>query len=108
MWISVNKDETEEDFYHYFRSMPWFAVPQYEIPNVLAKTADIFNLNSIPHFVLLDASDGSIITINGREQLLADKYGVEFPWRSRSLVNLIPKSLRKKATNSLTDIKATI
>lgn len=26
---------------------------------------------------------------------MKDKYGLEFPWRSRSIVNILPKSLRR-------------
>jgi hypothetical protein len=108
VWVSVNRDETEEDFFHYFRSMPWFAVPQSQIPQTLENTAELFKLTGIPYLVLLNAKDGSVITLEGREKILSDKYGVEFPWRSRSVFNLIPNSLKIRTSGMLAELKANI
>ena len=64
-----------------------------------------FGLKGIPHLVLLDGEDASLITIEGRTRLMKDQYGLEFPWRSRSLLSLLPKPLKRYVTRKLEDIK---
>lgn len=53
----------------------------------------------IPHLVILDGDDASLITLNGVSLVMKDKYGLEYPWRSRSLINLIPKPLKRLLKN---------
>jgi hypothetical protein len=55
----------------------------------------LYQLKGIPHLVILDGDDASVITVDGRMQVLRDKYGLEFPWRPRTIMNMIPKPLRK-------------
>jgi len=93
IWIS--KDRSTEEFVEYYRKMPWLAVTVENLPEKIQKLSALYQVKGIPHFVLIDADDGSIINLDGRTKIIQDKYGLEFPWRSRSLVNLIPKSLRK-------------
>ena len=102
----MNRDESEEDFYHYFRSMPWYAIPKEYIPDMLLNTADIFKLTGIPHLVLLNARDGTIITVDGREKIVNDKFGAEFPWRTRSLLNLVPSAMKQRFMKMLTHLKS--
>lgn len=106
VWVSINKYETEEEFFHYYRSMPWFAVPQDQIPVTLENTADVFRLTGIPHLVLLDAADGSIISLDGGEKLINDKYGVEFPWKPHSLLSWVPFGLKTTITSLASDVKS--
>lgn len=108
VWVSINRDETEEEFFHYFRSMPWMAVPQEQIPLTLENTAELFKLTGIPYLVLLDGSDGSIISLEGREKILNDNYGIEFPWRSRSLLNFLPEALKKRVGRLVGDVKSSL
>ena len=96
VWVSVNRDETDLEFEAYFKLMPWLACPLDFTPQTLALTADKFNLNGIPYLVILDGYDGSIISLEGRQKVLSDSYGLEFPWRTRSLMQLLPRSSQKK------------
>ena len=95
VWVNVNRDEPRESFEEYFRDMPWFAVPFENIPRALSNTADQFSLVGIPHFVLLDGFDASIVTLDGRSKVTNDRYGIEFPWRKRSLLMLTPRKFQR-------------
>lgn len=108
VWISINKDESEDDFLHYFRSMPWLAVPQDQVPLALENTAERFRLTGIPHLVILDGVDAAIITLDGREKVISDKYGIEFPWRPHSPFNLIPVNVRRRVSSFAADFKASL
>lgn len=55
----------------------------------------------IPHLVILDGDDASLITLNGVSLVMKDKYGLEYPWRSRSLINLIPKPIKRLLKNQI-------
>ena len=52
-------------------------------------------MKGIPHLVILDGDDASVITLEGRTKVLQDKYGLEFPWRPKNLLALFPKPLRR-------------
>lgn len=108
VWVSINRDETEIDFLHYFRSMPWLAVPQDQIPLVLENTADVFKLAGIPCLVLLDGTSSSVITLDGRQHVLDDRFGVQFPWRSKSLLNWVSTSVQRKVSGLVTEAKAQV
>lgn len=51
--------------------------------------------------MILDGDDASVITIDGRSKVSNDKYGLEFPWRPRSLLSLVPKPLRRYVRTQL-------
>lgn len=42
-----------------------------------------------PHLVVMDGSDGSVYTLDGRGNVMKDKYGLEFPWMPRTPVNIV-------------------
>lgn len=52
-------------------------------------------LQGIPHLVILDGDDATVITLDGRTAIAKDQYGLEFPWRARTLLNLMPKPLKR-------------
>lgn len=49
----------------------------------------------IPHLVILDGDDATLITLSGTQMVAKDQYGLEYPWRARTLINMMPKPLRK-------------
>jgi len=94
VWIS--QDRTSEDFQNYYFKMPWLAVPVQSLQNAMGIiSSPKYGLKGIPHLVILDADDGTIIATDGREKVAIDKYGLEFPWRKRTLANMIPKPFKK-------------
>ena len=104
IWIS--KDRTTDEFVGYYQKMPWLAVTVENLPEKIQKLSALYEVKGIPHFVLIDADDGGVITLDGRTKVMQDKYGLEFPWRSRSIVNLVPKSLRRLISKELNRRKA--
>jgi nucleoredoxin len=93
--IWVSRDQTSEDFLQYFAKMPWLAVTMQNIQEVYNRLAPLYQEKGIPHLVFIDAQSGDVITLDGRTKVLQDPYGLQFPWRSRSVANLLPSSLKE-------------
>lgn len=93
--IWVSRDQTSEDFLQYFAKMPWLAVTMQNIQEVYNRLAPSYQVKGIPHLVFIDAQSGDVITLDGRTKVLQDPYGLQFPWRSRSVANLLPSSLKE-------------
>eukprot|EP01041_Mallomonas_annulata_P008240 gene8240-16944_t len=107
VWIS--QDRSQEDFQQYYTKMPWLAVPVPGIQDALQKFANPkYGLKGIPHLVILDGDDASIITVDGRGMVARDKYGLEFPWRPRTLLSVIPKPLQKLIKRQVTILASTL
>ena len=106
IWIS--RDRTAEEFVEYYQKMPWLAITIDNLNEKLSSLAQMYQLKGIPHLVIIDGEDGSIITMDGRTMVLKDKYGLEFPWRPRTLMNLLPKGLKNVIENKVKKTKAAI
>lgn len=106
IWIS--RDRTAEEFVEYYQTMPWLAVTIENLNEKLGSLANMYQLKGIPHLVIIDGEDGSIITLDGRTMVLKDKFGLEFPWRPRTLMNLLPKGLKNIIENKIKKTKAAI
>mmetsp|Transcript_27465 Transcript_27465/g.27690 ORF Transcript_27465/g.27690 Transcript_27465/m.27690 type:complete len:257 (+) Transcript_27465:113-883(+) len=104
VWLS--QDRSQEEFQQYYTKMPWLAVPVENVQEALKKIANPkYGLKGIPHLIIMDAEDGSIITTDGRTLVSKDKYGLEFPWRKRNILSLIPKPLRRMLARQLNSLK---
>lgn len=100
VWISLDKDQ--DSFLQYYTKMPWLAIPLNNIQAVHAKFSDPkYAMRGIPHLVILDGDDATIITTDGRSKVAQDKYGLEFPWRTPSLLSIVPKPVRKLVARQL-------
>jgi hypothetical protein len=106
--IWVSRDRTAEEFVEYYQKMPWLAVTIENLNEKLASLAQTYQLKGIPHLVIIDGEDGSIITLDGRTMVLKDKYGLEFPWRPRTLMNLLPKSLKHAIESKIARTRAAL
>ncbi|KAI1729093.1 thioredoxin-like domain-containing protein [Ditylenchus destructor] len=72
-----SSDRSEESFKEHFATMPWLAFPfDGEILNRLTRTYDV---NGIPTFIIVDEQN-NLITRHGRNILLGDPTGAQFPW----------------------------
>jgi len=76
--------------------MPWLAMPVDQIQERLPVLSQKYQAKGIPHLVILD-EEGSLITTDGRTMVAKDPYGLEFPWKPKSLTSLIPRPLRRLA-----------
>ncbi|KAK8790894.1 hypothetical protein WA158_005525 [Blastocystis sp. Blastoise] len=73
--IFVSSDSDLHSFQEYFDSMPWLAIP-YDSP-ARQKLASMFNVSSIPTFVMIDPS-GAVINLHARDAVESNPNG--FPW----------------------------
>lgn len=94
--VFVSSDRSENEFAGYFGSMPWLALP-FDSDKKDALDSK-FKVQGIPTIILLD-SDGNLLNKDGRSAISSDPTGEEFPWRPKTLAELMSsaKLLRKDA-----------
>eukprot|EP01035_Chromulina_nebulosa_P024335 gene24335-31665_t len=93
--IWVSRDRTSDEFVDYYTKMPWLAVPVQNLQAVVDKLSPKYNLKGIPHLVFIDGVDGSIYTTDGRLNVMKDKYGVEYPYQPKTIINLLPSPIKR-------------
>eukprot|EP01038_Epipyxis_sp_PR26KG_P014371 gene14371-19274_t len=103
VWVS--RDSNENDFVDYYHKMPWLAVPIERMQACAQLIGPKFKLSGIPHFVVLDGQDGSVYTLEGRSMVAKDPYGLEFPWQPRTLINMLPRSLKRAINKEIENFK---
>jgi len=82
--VFVSADNSEAEFKEYFGHMPWTSIPFTDKKRIDALN-QTFEVEGIPHFVLLDGSTGKVITKNARARIEMDTEGKEFPWHPKPL-----------------------
>lgn len=85
MWVSA--DRTSDEFFNYYKEMPWKAVPSENIRLVYEALAAKCEVKGIPHFTIIEVKSGHVVTNQGREKVLEDPYGLQFPWKSFPFVS---------------------
>lgn len=85
--VFVSSDKDENAFNEYFAEQPWLALPfsDRERKNILSKR---FKVQGIPSVILLDG-EGKVINKDGRSAVSEDPTGENFPWRSRTLSEVL-------------------
>jgi hypothetical protein len=63
-----------------------------------------FMCQGIPHLVILDGDDATLITLEGTNAVVKDQYGLEYPWRARSLMNMMPKPLKRLLKSKINQV----
>ena len=58
--------------------------------------------------VFLDGEDASVYTLEGRDKVLRDPYGLEYPYKPRSLTALVPKPIKRMASARIKSLKLVI
>lgn len=61
-----------------------------------------FKVQGIPTLIFLDGKDGSLISKDGRQCIVEDPKGEEFPWRPKALNDIVKGVLinnKKEETN---------
>lgn len=106
--IWVSQDRSTDDFIGYYQHMPWLAVAVENVQQVLQITGPKLKLQGIPHLAILDGFDASVITLDGRTKVLKDKFGLEFPWRPKTLLNLMPRPVRNVIKQQINGFKEKI
>lgn len=84
--VFVSSDKDQAAYAEYYGGMPWLALPfDSDKKQSLDKK---FKVEGIPTIILLD-SDGSVLNKNGREVVSNDPTGEDFPWRQKTLGELL-------------------
>ncbi|CAL4062114.1 unnamed protein product [Meganyctiphanes norvegica] len=86
--VLVSSDQDDQAFQDYYRDMPWLALPYQDSKRKL-RLSRRFRVASIPSLVLLDSRSGRVITRTATEKVVSDPEGLEFPWRPRSLDDVL-------------------
>jgi len=94
--IFISSDRDEESFKEYYNEMPWLALPFAE-REIKAKLSQKFKVQGIPTLIILDASTGALINPNGRDGVLSDPEGINYPWYPKTLAQLLEGPLVDKA-----------
>jgi len=86
--IFVSSDKDENSFNGYLNDMPWYALPfaDRERKNKLSAK---FKVQGIPSLVILDPTNGELITANGRAAVMGDPTGKSLPWKPKSPLDIL-------------------
>jgi nucleoredoxin len=84
--IFCSSDRDAASFAKYFGEMPWLAIPHGDKRK--EALSSMFEVQGIPHLVLLDGQTGVVINASGRSAVSADSTGANFPWHSPLVVNM--------------------
>ncbi|KAK0418367.1 hypothetical protein QR680_013524 [Steinernema hermaphroditum] len=88
--IFCSSDRSKESFEQHLHSMPWFAFPFDS--HKLSLLSRLYGISGIPAFVIIDENN-ELITKHGRNVLLEDPMGRNFPWRPKPFYELNEFSL---------------
>merc|ERR1712137_10783 len=84
--VFVSSDKNQEAYDEYYENMPWLALPfDSDKKQSLDKK---FKVQGIPTIILLD-SEGGVLNKNGRGVISNDPTGADFPWRQRTLAEMM-------------------
>jgi len=83
----VSSDKDEAAFKEYFGEMPWIALP-YSDRDRKEALSKKYKVQGIPTVVILDG-EGNVITKDGRAAISNDPEGEEFPWKPKSLMEIL-------------------
>jgi nucleoredoxin len=106
--VFVSSDRGEQAFQAYYDEMPWTALP-FADRDRKEELSKKFKVSGIPTLVILDAA-GTLVTKEGRSAVSGDAAGTEFPWKPKTIMELLAgdvltKSGAKKPLSSVADGK---
>jgi len=85
--VFVSSDRDEAAFKDYHGEMPWLALP-YGERDLKEKLSKKYKVQGIPTVVILDA-DANVITKDGRAAVSQDPTGERFPWKPKTLKEIM-------------------
>ena len=90
--IFISLDHNQKAFDKYFAIMPWLAVP-FEDRLTKERLEVKYKVSGIPVLIILDCKSGKVLNINGREKVMEDPWGVQFPWPVAPITEILGTSL---------------
>lgn len=97
VFVSSDRDEAAAKEYHSHMSFPMLPFADREAKT---KLAQLCKVSGIPTFALLDGETGEVITTKGREKVMTDPAGKEFPWRPRPLSAVLAEMAGEEVVNA--------
>jgi len=85
--VFVSLDKSEEEFKEYSSKMPWLCTVFNEQNKKIGKK---YKASGIPHLVVLDGTNGDVITMQGTAEVREDENGANFPWRPKPFSQIFP------------------
>jgi len=89
--VFCSLDNEEKDYKEYISDMPWLCMP-FE-SKLSKKMATKYKASGIPHLVVVDGSNGNIITMNGTSEVGSDAKGENFPWKPKTMSEIWPDQI---------------
>lgn len=86
--VFVSSDRDEKSFNDYYAEMPWMALP-FSDREMKQKLSSKFKVSGIPTFLLLDGETGAVINKSGREVVMGDPEGRNYPWTPKSFQEIV-------------------
>lgn len=107
--VFVSSDKSDGEFQGYLSSMPWSLALPRSAERERSELGRRFRVAGIPHLVVLDAANGTLITDAARERVMADPAAAAFPWRPRSAWEILAEGAITDAAGgafALADLRA--
>jgi nucleoredoxin len=96
--IFVSADRDEKSFASYFAQMPWTAI-SFDDEDTRDQLNQRFEVEGIPHVVLIDRASGRVINKDAVGALRGDQEAANFPWK--------PKPVEALSGDNISDINET-
>jgi len=81
--IFVSSDRDEKSFEDYYKPMPWLALP-FALRDQKNSLSSKFKVQGIPTLIFLNAATGEVINKQGRDIVMSDPEGLNFPWAPKT------------------------
>lgn len=76
--LFVSADKSQRDFDSYLKEMPWWAF-DFDSVDTRENLGELFEIEGYPTMIILD-NNANIVTGLGREEVMGDPDGKDFPW----------------------------
>ncbi|XP_033107862.1 nucleoredoxin-like [Anneissia japonica] len=94
--VFVSSDRDEQAFDEYYKSMPWLALP-FADRSRKNKLSSKFKVRGIPTLVFVDSVTGNSVITSGREKVMSDPEGVNFPWKPKEFAEILGSVVQNNA-----------
>jgi len=89
--VFASSDHSAKEFGEYFSSHSWdLALPYQDV--AIELISKFFEVSGIPTLLVFDAKTGELVTADGREGVMGDKAGAAFPWRAKTVAELLAEA----------------
>ena len=98
--LFVSLDRTEDEFKHYYATMPWLAVPYSQGARAQELRAR-YRIIGIPQLVVVKSEDGALVTLKGRKDIHEQGVKTIADWNKTVELNVERKAAHKDEETEL-------